>query len=364
MKRNSSLNLTSRFILLSLALPLSNVVLAHHSRANYQMQEFVEVEGVITEFAWSNPHAYIVIELPNPAGVLEAWQLEMNSLPILTEMNWSSSSISVGETIRVRANPDRNTAKKQLFVRYVEKLNGTRLWSFGRPASERPQVAATATRTPLPGSTDYTGVWERARIRDDHPSRSNRFGTSWLPANEAGEAAMANFDPNADPAYECLPRTLPSTILPVYPARISRPDETLVVIEYEFNSGFREIFIGQTEHPEDAEPSHLGYSIGRWEDGDLVVHTRNFTAARWGLGRGLPSSESKEVFERYKLSENGKRIEVEWTVIDPVFLAEPYTDTGGFILNNGVQFSDFNCDPRAARRHLSIQDDTIQENSE
>jgi hypothetical protein len=321
------------------------------------MREFVDYEGVVTEFAWANPHSYVVIEITNPDGELEEWQLEMNSLPILTAMNWSKDSIAVGEKIRVHANPDRNAGKKQIFVRYIEKLDGTKLWSFGRPASERPKTASTSPSTPSPGSTDFTGIWERARLPDDHPSKTHRFGTSWLPANEAGQAAMEQFDPNNDPSYDCIPRTLPNTVVPVYPVRISRPDDTLITIEYEFNSGFREIHMDETVHPA-ADPTHLGYSIGRWEEDVLVVHTRNFSNARWGLGRGLPSSESKEVFERYTLAENGKRISVEWTVIDPEYLAEPYTEKGGFILNNGIRFSDFDCDPRAARRHLSIQETT------
>ena len=36
--------------------------LAHHSRANFDLDSVVEIEGTVTEFSWRNPHAFAVVQ--------------------------------------------------------------------------------------------------------------------------------------------------------------------------------------------------------------------------------------------------------------------------------------------------------------
>ena len=43
-------------------------VSAHHSRSNYNMQEFLEYNGTVVEFSWTNPHAFAVIETVDDTG--------------------------------------------------------------------------------------------------------------------------------------------------------------------------------------------------------------------------------------------------------------------------------------------------------
>ncbi len=56
-----------------------------------------------------------------------------------------------------------------------------------------------------------------------------------------------------------------------------------------------------------------------------MVETTNFTADRWGTHTGVDSSEQKKLIERYSLSNGGLSLDVEITVEDPVYLAEPVT---------------------------------------
>ena len=44
------------------ALLLTAPVSAHHSDAGVDMESTVTIEGTVKEFAWRNPHAYVIIE--------------------------------------------------------------------------------------------------------------------------------------------------------------------------------------------------------------------------------------------------------------------------------------------------------------
>ena len=112
-----------------------------------------------------------------------------------------------------------------------------------------------------------------------------------------------------------------------------------IELDYEFNNGYREIHMGQTEFPVDVEFSRMGYSIGHIEDHALVIHTKYFSPDRWGNGKGVPSGKNKEVF---------------YATTDPEYLSGPKTPVrGAFVLRNNIELTDWQCDPEAAVRHLT-----------
>jgi len=345
-----------RYKLLLCGLFLCGSAFAHHSRSNYDMDTYREYDGIVVEFAWSNPHAFIVIEVADAAGQPMQLLLEMNSKPILTGMGWTKQSVAVGDRIHVRGNPDRRAGRKQLFVAYIVNRDGEKLWSFGRPRAERERFeeANPVVRKPLLGSKDFAGIWNRARLTNVARNNNSRFGPADLPVTAEGAAALLDFDPADDPGFECLPNTLPQTIVPVYLMEMSWVSDELLTINYEYNDGYREIHMGEMQFPEDVEPTRMGYSIGRMEGDELVVHTRYFTYDRWGNGKGVPSGEGKEVFERYSLANEGKRLEVRYAVTDLEYVKGPPVPVrGAYVLRNNIELSDWRCDPDIAVRHLT-----------
>ena len=348
------MDLKSRILLCGVL--LCGSALAHHSRANYDMDTFLEYDGTVVEFAWRNPHAFMVIEILDEARQPMRLLLEMNSKPILSGMGWSKDSIAVGDRIHVRGNPDRRAERKQLFVAYVINRDGEKLWSFGRPREDRERFEAEnpVVRKPLVGSTDFAGIWNRARLTNVARNNSSRFGPADLPVTAEGAAAVLEYDANNDPGYECLPNTLPQTIVPVYLMEMSWANDGLLTINYEYNNGYREIHMGATEFPENVAATRMGYSIGHMEDDELVIHTRYFTYDLWGNGKGVPSGEGKQVFERYSLANEGKRLEVRYVVTDLEYIKGPPVPVrGAYILRNNIELSDWNCDPDIAVRHLT-----------
>src|SRR2546425_12595067 len=55
-------------------------VFAHHSfTAAYESGKRMELEGVVKEFVWRNPHSFVRIEVTTKEGKTETWNLEGGS---------------------------------------------------------------------------------------------------------------------------------------------------------------------------------------------------------------------------------------------------------------------------------------------
>src|SRR5437764_416097 len=53
---------------------------AHHGTgASYDLSKLVSVKGVITKFAWSNPHSQLYFDVTDDKGNVEHWSAEMNA---------------------------------------------------------------------------------------------------------------------------------------------------------------------------------------------------------------------------------------------------------------------------------------------
>src|SRR5262245_40053332 len=79
--------------------PVATPLLAHHSTAMYNMANPVTVTGTVKKFDWTNPHAFIYLEVKDEKGNAIEWEVEMMSLNHLRGYGWTRSTVKVGETI-------------------------------------------------------------------------------------------------------------------------------------------------------------------------------------------------------------------------------------------------------------------------
>jgi hypothetical protein len=108
-----------------LAALLSQPVFAHHSFAMFDQSKDVTLKGTVTEFQWTNPHAFIHIEVPGASGK-ELWQVELNSPNNLKRQGWKSTSVKAGDEVTMVIKPLRDGTKGGLFVS-VKLPDGTML---------------------------------------------------------------------------------------------------------------------------------------------------------------------------------------------------------------------------------------------
>ena len=74
-------------------------VLAHHSTAMYDMANPVTITGTVTKFDWTNPHAFIYVDVKTDSGQVEHWEVEMMSLNHLKSYGWTHTTVKPGDTI-------------------------------------------------------------------------------------------------------------------------------------------------------------------------------------------------------------------------------------------------------------------------
>jgi hypothetical protein len=93
---------------------------AHHSFAMFDRDKEVTLTGTVREFQWTNPHAFIEMDVPDPkVGTSEKWSIELNSPNNLTRQGWKSSMLKPGDKISLTMNPLRDGKKGGLFVSVV-----------------------------------------------------------------------------------------------------------------------------------------------------------------------------------------------------------------------------------------------------
>jgi hypothetical protein len=98
-------------ILLFAAAMLALPSFAHHSFAMFDQAKEVTLVGTVKEFQWTNPHAFIQIEV-SKAGVSEVWAIELNSPNNLKRQGWKPTSLKVGDKVKLQANPLRDAGHK------------------------------------------------------------------------------------------------------------------------------------------------------------------------------------------------------------------------------------------------------------
>jgi hypothetical protein len=98
----------------------------------------------------------------------------------------------------------------------------------------------------------------------------------------------------------------------------------LLVLLYEVNAMYRQIFIDGRPMPVDPNPAWNGYSIAAWEGDTLVIQTTGFRDDLWIDMGGSPMSSAAKMTERLRRPNYGT-LEVEITVDDPTVYTRPWT---------------------------------------
>ena len=139
-----------------------------------------------------------------------------------------------------------------------------------------------------------------------------------LAAREVNQADWANLDPAAKCYMPGIPR---QTYMPA-PFQILQTDSE-IFIAYEWGSNSRSIFMDRpgTSAP---LPSWMGYSLGRWEGGTLIVDVTSQMTDTWFDAAGNYHSGSLHVEERYRMIDEN-HIEYQALITDPEVFTEPWT---------------------------------------
>src|SRR5262245_45401448 len=79
---------------------IATTALAHHSFAVYDHTRSLTLKGKVTRWQWSNPHAYLDIDVQEGAAV-KHYTLEGTSINMLQRLGWRSNMIKAGDEVKV-----------------------------------------------------------------------------------------------------------------------------------------------------------------------------------------------------------------------------------------------------------------------
>ena len=108
-------------------------ILAHHSAAGIDRTKSVTLNGTVKQFGWQNPHSWMEVDVPNEAGVVTTWKVEMTSPAFLIRAGWKSSTVKPGDKVKVVVRPLVSGDPGGLFVS-VTLPTGSTLTERAAPA--------------------------------------------------------------------------------------------------------------------------------------------------------------------------------------------------------------------------------------
>lgn len=92
-----------------LAVTFAPSAAAHHSFvAIYDAGRYIDLEGIVSEFRFVNPHPVLVISVTRPGSAAESWQAEMDNRFELADIGMTAQTFRPGDRVRVTGNPGRN----------------------------------------------------------------------------------------------------------------------------------------------------------------------------------------------------------------------------------------------------------------
>lgn len=325
--------------------------LAHHSDAALEMDTVATFEGTVTEYSMRNPHTYFTVATTDDNSEPVEWTVQMGSAITVTRRGWTRDSLAVGDRVTVGVHPARDGRPYGLLVS-IERDGLPVATPFGDGPRQAPPVITASTTT-------LEGRWivDRDRLGDDYPGGLDQLMTRELTLTEAGQAAMDAFsqDSEENPELACLSKPVPGGIIytDLYPMEIEfLEDDEIIMIRSQYFDQERTVYMDGRPHPGPDERFHEGHSIGHWEGDVLVVDTANFGDHRSPYQNGVPSGSRKHVVERYRLHEDGVRMNIWFMLEDPDYIVGQMTYDRDLIYSPQLQMAPFNCDLEATRRYL------------
>jgi hypothetical protein len=120
----------------------SHAAVAHHSTAMFEPEKRVTLSGTITDFQWTNPHAWIQVTVAGADGKPTAWSFECGSPNTLSRQGWKPSTLEPGDAVMIVANPMKDGTSAGLM--YTVTLADGRVLGPGAQVAAQPPASAPA----------------------------------------------------------------------------------------------------------------------------------------------------------------------------------------------------------------------------
>ena len=295
---------------------------AHHSVAGFfDANTQVEIEGVVANVRWRNPHTVFIVDVMNDDGTVTEWKIESGALGVLRSRGLAREFVQIGDEVKILGDKSLR-GRPEMFARNMLLANGQEVlltvpsrayFSLQQEgglleAEFDPEVVAAA-RANANGifrvwSTDFA-----ARRRGPRP----RMFTGGYPLKPDAKAVQEQYDAGDTALLGCFDWTMPRLMANPLPVEFIDQGSSILV-KFEENDERRVIYLDDTEAP--GELSRMGFSTGRGENGSLVVETTGITPERLD-NLGTPFSDEIRLLEKFTVTDDGNRLDYKVQVSDP-----------------------------------------------
>jgi hypothetical protein len=318
---------------------------AHHSFAGfYDPDRIIEVEGVLTEISWRNPHGRLRMDVTDEAGRVTEWSIETGSISIFRIRGFEPDFARVGDRVRLagQASVRSSTA---MYAQQMLLADGHEvLLSIGI----EPRWTNAETGELLKPVFDERVVAEARRKADgifrvwstvlEDPAAFPMFKGGY-PLTERGKEIQAQWDPASAALNNCTKKAMPLLMISPLPLEVVREGED-IVIRFEEDDAVRRIHMSAGTPP--GEHSFLGYSTGRWEGDALVVETSHLLPELFDPN-GVRQSANIRVVERFMPAADGSRMDYRMTITDPEIFTETFDLTRYFVWRPELLVNKYDC---------------------
>ena len=322
---------------------------SHHSVSAWFEREGVqEIEGVVAEVRWENPHVRWFMRVPTTNGGETTWEIETLSVSGISRWGITEELLPVGSRVRVSGWPSRR-GLNNIFVRNVLLPSGKELVLGGEPIYSQDTLRGLEFIDAIDGvaaeaERGIFKVWSQGRNAGwlFPEGFVPGFDYRTYPLTAAAIEAKERFNYlEQDPTIDCKPKGMPVLMEQPYPIEfVDQGDRILLNIE--------EYDVTRTIHvrnpPAEADQTHSlqGFSVGRMEGRDLIVRTTKINSGTFDTV-GIPLSLEAWLEERFSPSSDGSTLNYSLNVHDPVYLTAPVSTGKKFIYIPGTRVERYDC---------------------
>jgi hypothetical protein len=87
-------------LLLLILLAGSTSLFAHHGNASYENKE-VSIKGKVTQWLWTNPHTFLMLDVTGADGKVVHWVCENNAPSTLVNFGFTAKTFKPGDEVTV-----------------------------------------------------------------------------------------------------------------------------------------------------------------------------------------------------------------------------------------------------------------------